>query len=139
MPTDLSKHARTLVEQYRLEGNAFQLRVRAEFPADRNRAHGARSRRLSGTEPDRSRPATGRPLTRAAIEKATRCSCGARPRPRPASPNDKHLAFVRARPSGIVRHAVQPSSGLAEVVIPPRSALVGREVFPGMVTESGDL
>jgi di/tricarboxylate transporter len=30
-------------------------------------------------------------------------------------------------------------SGLAEVVIPPRSALVGDTVFPGMVTDSGDL
>src|SRR5262245_24944849 len=31
------------------------------------------------------------------------------------------------------------SSGLAEVVIPPRSPLVGDVVFPGMVTDSGDL
>ena len=30
-------------------------------------------------------------------------------------------------------------SGVAEVVIPPRSDLVGETVFPGMVTESGDL
>jgi di/tricarboxylate transporter len=30
-------------------------------------------------------------------------------------------------------------SGAAEVVIPPRSALIGESVFPGMVTESGDL
>lgn len=30
-------------------------------------------------------------------------------------------------------------SGVAEVVIPPRSGLVGEEVYPGMVTESGDL
>ena len=30
-------------------------------------------------------------------------------------------------------------SGLAEVVIPPRSGLIGQKVFPGMVTESGDL
>jgi di/tricarboxylate transporter len=30
-------------------------------------------------------------------------------------------------------------SGVAEVMIPPRSALVGDRVFPGMVTESGDL
>jgi di/tricarboxylate transporter len=30
-------------------------------------------------------------------------------------------------------------SGVAEVVIPPRSDLVGRVVFPGMVTDSGDL
>src|SRR5262249_20577395 len=31
------------------------------------------------------------------------------------------------------------ASGLAEVVIPPRSALIGQTVFPGMVTPSGDL
>jgi di/tricarboxylate transporter len=30
-------------------------------------------------------------------------------------------------------------SGVAEVVIPPRSELVGEPAFPGMVTESGDL
>jgi di/tricarboxylate transporter len=30
-------------------------------------------------------------------------------------------------------------SGVAEVVIPPRSALVGDRAFPGMVTESGEL
>ena len=31
------------------------------------------------------------------------------------------------------------SSGLAEVMIPPRSGLIGAAVFPGMVTQSGDL
>ena len=30
-------------------------------------------------------------------------------------------------------------SGVAEVLVPPRSALIGETVFPGMVTESGDL
>jgi di/tricarboxylate transporter len=30
-------------------------------------------------------------------------------------------------------------SGVAEIVIPPRSQLVGDKAFPGMVTESGDL
>jgi len=40
---------------------------------------------------------------------------------------------------------VDPSSlltrgrGVAEVVIPPRSGLIGESAFPGMVTESGDL
>jgi di/tricarboxylate transporter len=34
---------------------------------------------------------------------------------------------------------VSRRSGLAEVVVPPRSALIGEAVFPGMVTESGDL
>jgi di/tricarboxylate transporter len=31
------------------------------------------------------------------------------------------------------------TSGVAEVVIPPRSLLTGERVFPGMVTDSGDL
>jgi di/tricarboxylate transporter len=31
------------------------------------------------------------------------------------------------------------TSGVAEVIIPPRSELAGERVFPGMVTESGDL
>src|SRR4051812_6726386 len=31
------------------------------------------------------------------------------------------------------------TSGVAEVVIPPRSGLTGERVFPGMVTDSGDL
>jgi di/tricarboxylate transporter len=34
---------------------------------------------------------------------------------------------------------VSRRSGVAEVVVPPRSALIGETVFPGMVTESGDL
>jgi di/tricarboxylate transporter len=35
--------------------------------------------------------------------------------------------------------ALTPETGLAEVVIPPRSGLIGATVFPGMVTESGEL
>jgi di/tricarboxylate transporter len=34
---------------------------------------------------------------------------------------------------------VSRGSGVAEVLIPPRSALVGSTMFPGMTTESGDL
>lgn len=34
---------------------------------------------------------------------------------------------------------VSRRSGLAEVLVPPRSALIGETVFPGMVTDSGDL
>lgn len=32
-----------------------------------------------------------------------------------------------------------PSRGVAEIVIPPRSELIGDTAFPGMMTESGDL
>jgi di/tricarboxylate transporter len=30
-------------------------------------------------------------------------------------------------------------TGLAEIIVPPRSELIGRQVFPGMTTDSGDL
>ncbi len=34
---------------------------------------------------------------------------------------------------------VSKGSGVAEVVVPPRSALIGETAFPGMTTDSGDL
>ena len=34
---------------------------------------------------------------------------------------------------------IDRESGLTEVVVPPRSSFVGEEVYPGMVTESGEL
>ena len=41
---------------------------------------------------------------------------------------------ARGRPALLTRE-----SGVAEVVVPPRSELIGARSFPGMVTESGDL
>jgi di/tricarboxylate transporter len=141
MPTDLSKHARTLVEQYRLVGNAFQLRVRPSSP-------------LIGTAPTAidlsaypglsligsQAGATGRPLTRAAIEEGDTLLLRGEADAAASFANDLHLAFGAGEAeAGVADTLFNRSSGLAEVVIPPRSAMVGREVFPGMVTESGDL
>ena len=51
-----------------------------------------------------------------------------------------HLAFRDEKAAGQGEETLfNRSSGLAEVVIPPRSGLIGQSVFPGMVTESGDL
>ncbi len=51
-----------------------------------------------------------------------------------------HLAFRDEKAAGQGEDMLfNRSSGLAEVVIPPRSGLIGERVFPGMVTESGDL
>jgi di/tricarboxylate transporter len=53
---------------------------------------------------------------------------------------DKLLAFRSEDASSDVAAALfNRTSGLAEVVIPPRSGLVGQAVFPGMITPSGDL
>ncbi len=54
--------------------------------------------------------------------------------------SDKVLAFrSEDAPAGAADTLFNRSSGLAEVVIPPRSGMVGQPVFPGMVTPSGDL
>jgi di/tricarboxylate transporter len=51
-----------------------------------------------------------------------------------------HLAIQPAgAPIGVAETLFNRDSGLAEVVIPPRSGLVGQSVFPGMATPSGDL
>ena len=63
-------------------------------------------------------------------------------RPRTSSPNFSAHArtlvadYALARDPGTLLTA---SSGVAEVVIPPRSELIGDLAYPGMVTDSGDL
>jgi di/tricarboxylate transporter len=53
---------------------------------------------------------------------------------------DKHLALREDDASAEVASTLfNRESGLAEVVIPPRSGYIGQSVFPGMATPSGDL
>jgi len=139
MPSDLSRHARTLVEQYRLEGNAFSLRVRPSSPLI-----GTATAALSlDAYPGLSLigvKAGGRPAARPSIEEGDTLLLRGETAAAASFANDMHLAFSPEESEQAVSDTLfNRSSGLAEVVIPPRSALVGREVFPGMVTESGDL
>jgi di/tricarboxylate transporter len=46
---------------------------------------------------------------------------------------------VGATPREVPEALFTRQAGVAEVVVPPRSPLIGEVVFPGMVTESGDL
>jgi di/tricarboxylate transporter len=139
MPSDLSRHARTLVEQYRLEGNAFSLRVRPSSPlvgtataALDFSAYPGLS--LIGLKVD------GRPAARPQIKEGDTLLLRGETATVASFANNMHLAFSPDDAQQELSDTLfNRSSGLAEVVIPPRSALVGREVFPGMVTESGDL
>ena len=119
----------------------FQLRVRATSPYVGQSAGGARPRR-------RRRPAARR---RAGRAPARRCAAPRWPRATillvrgdaeaaAALAADMHLAFREDDAAASVEDTLfNRSSGLAEVMIPPRSAMIGQTVFPGMVTESGDL
>jgi di/tricarboxylate transporter len=141
LPSDLSRHARTLIEQYRLADGVFKLRVRAGSPyigvlataIDLKPYPGLSL--VSAQTGDGSGPLRTRPfavsdilIVRGDAESAARMAA------------DQHLAFRQEdAASDVAETLFNRASGLAEVVIPPRSGLVGQAVFPGMVTDSGDL
>ena len=140
LPQDLSMHARTLVEQFRLTDDVHQLRVRPES-------------RLVGTDraaldlADRpglslltlARSDTGAPrldaiaagdvlLVRGDAEAVAALAA------------DLTLGLRDDVDAGPVERSLfHAASGLAEVLVPPRSPLIGEHMFPGMVTPSGDL
>lgn len=140
MPADLSLHAKTLVEQYGLADGVFQMRVRAASP-------------YVGLPPADIDLSSFPGLQIVAVQDGE----SAAPLRRPVADGDHILVRGHAEAAAALAAQMQLSfredaiggqgeetlfnrrSGLAEVVIPPRSGLVGHTVFPGMVTDSGDL
>ena len=140
MPADLSQHARTLVEQYGLADGIFQLRVRATSPyvslSPQNIDLTAfPDVQLVAVHEGESAAPLRRPvedgdhmLVRGTAEAAATLAKG------------MHLSFRENTASDQGEETLfNRRSGLAEVVIPPRSRLIGQTMFPGMVTDSGDL
>jgi di/tricarboxylate transporter len=151
LPSDLSRHAHTLVEQYRLTSEVQWLRIREDSPlvgADRNALD------LS------SRPGLALVSVRTAdSEGALKAASGQGLEMRRDKLQAGDIVVVRGEaaaagelaqelgltivdevdPSGAANRLFNRNSGLAEVVIKPRSPLIGERFFPGMVTPSGDL
>lgn len=139
IPPDLSRHARTLIEQYRLEDGAHRLSVRADsqllgLPATAVNLFEYPGATLVGiTTADTAGDSGMRTLSegdllmvRGEANVIGRIADELGLAPRGAEEDVAQTLFGR-------------TSGLAEVVLPPRSPLIGSSVFPGMVTESGDL
>lgn len=141
MPADFSRHAKTLVEQYGLASGVYQMRVRATSPFIGGPASAIELR----TYPDLQLVAvqegeTAGPLRRPVIAEGDHLLLRGDAQSAAAFAADKHLAFSESAAPGQGEETLfNRNSGLAEVVIPPRSGLIGQNVFPGMVTESGDL
>jgi di/tricarboxylate transporter len=141
LPADFSRHARTLSEQYRLDGSYFHLKLRAESSLV---GTATRAIDLSGSP--------GLAIVRAKDEAAVEID---RESPLPAGaslvvsgPADVVLAFAEAQDlamlaagddSGVEDILFTRSSGLAEIMLPPRSRLIGETAFPGMASANGDL
>jgi di/tricarboxylate transporter len=141
IPPDLSRHARTLVEQYRLDDGVFFLRLRPGspligMPRTAIDLAGHPGLALVGVQDGKD----GTPLRRLTLAEGDMLVVRGDAESAGALAVDKHLAFRSEDGGGDVADALfNRASGLAEVVIPPRSGFVGQAVFPGMVTPSGDL
>jgi di/tricarboxylate transporter len=141
MPADFSRHAKTLVEQYGLASGIYQLRVRASSPY----VGAAPSAIDLGAYPGLELAAvqegdSAGPLRRARIAEGDHLLLRGDADSAASFAAQMHLAFREEAASGKGEETLfNRRSGLAEVVIPPRSGLIGQSVFPGMVTESGDL
>jgi di/tricarboxylate transporter len=151
LPSDLSRHAHTLVEQYRLTSDVQWLRIRddsALVGTDRNAFD------LS------SRPGLALVSVRTAESAgALKAASGEALEMRRDTLQAGDIVVVRGEtaavgelaqefgltiidevdPTGAANRLFNRNSGLAEVVIKPRSPLIGERFFPGMVTPSGDL
>lgn len=140
LPADFSRHAHTLVEQYRIADGTHRLRVRAGSPLI-GRSVGALDLQqypgvsvLGLTDDAGAERATDARegdhlLVRGDAQGVARLA------------NDLHLAIREPleETQTLANALFNRSSGLAEVVIPPRSALIGQTVFAGMATHQGDL
>ncbi|OWJ77907.1 SLC13 family permease [Haematobacter genomosp. 1] len=141
LPTDLSRHASTLVEQYRLSSEVQTLRIREDSP-------------LVGTSRRALDLSDREGLALVSVTPGGEGTSGQR-----AQLNAGDIVVVRGESAAVGEFAQElglvmvdavsadettntlfnRNSALAEVVIKPRSPLIGERFFPGMVTPSGDL
>jgi di/tricarboxylate transporter len=141
LPADFSQHARTLVEEFRLEDGLHRLRVRSSSPfigASRETVDLSDHPGLSLVAIEESEP--GKPLQRPALAEGNVLLVRGDADAAGRFAADKRLAFRSEEGAGNVAETLfNRGSGLAEVMVPPRSKLVGQTVFAGMSTPGGDL
>lgn len=136
IPPDLSGHARTLVEEYRLTESVVRLRLRAGSPwVGRSRADlDLAGAGLMAVQP----PGTG---SRDGVLAADDDVLVKGPMDAIAALAGEADLAIRAQdtPDDLAAALMDRTAGLAEVLVPPRSALIGQDVFPGMASDAGDL
>ncbi|GGE31546.1 SLC13 family permease [Agaricicola taiwanensis] len=140
LPADFSRHAQTLVEHYGLRDGVFRLRVRASSPyvgmapTDVNLMNDPRLELMAVQA-----GASAMPLRAAAVSEGDYLLVRGEAEAVANLAAEQHLALRDGADEEAGQSLFSRHSGLAEVVIPPRSALIGSAMFPGMITDSGDL
>jgi di/tricarboxylate transporter len=135
-PSDLSRYARTIVEHYALEHDLYQLRVRERSPFVGVAPDSLDLRDYPGLTLVAVQP--GHANGRAAAESALAADDMIVVRGDADQVSrivlDKVLAIgMQAVAGGDGGRLLTRELGVAEVVVPPRSPLIGQTVFPGMV------
>lgn len=149
LPADFSSHASTLSEQYRLVGQFFRLKVREDSPVVGTQARSLDLAGFPGLRIVRLKDAEGAPMgeDRPLLPGQSIIVSGAADTVA-ALAGAKGLALVGvaateegevAESTALEQAFFNRASGLAEVVIPPRSRLVGTQAFPGMTAGDGEL
>lgn len=139
MPRDLSDHARTLLEQYARSEPFARVRVRSGSP-------------LIGRRTDDLDLAAVAPVRLIAVQGTER-----RPSGETVHAGDRLLVRGDTESIGILKKEakltglgqggrltradalIDQTFGVAEMVVAPRSSMVGETVFPGMLNTNGDL
>jgi di/tricarboxylate transporter len=140
LPRDFSAHAQTLVEQFRLEDGLHRLRVRPSSSYVGKPRTGVDLEGYSGLSLVAIQAQDGKPLQRSTIAEDDVLLVRGDNQAAGRLAADQHLAFRSDEgPSGAAETLFNKGSGLAEVVIPPRSKLIGQTAFAGMAARDGDL
>lgn len=144
MPQDLSRHSGTLSEQYQLFEGLYQLEITAASPFV-GTPRAVLEVRLEGENhpglsliairgPDRQAAARHKPLAA-----GDTLIMRGEPEVVEAFVVENGLVHVGQAARPVQEALFNETFGFVEVVLPPRSGLIGEAVFPGMITESGDL
>jgi di/tricarboxylate transporter len=140
LPADFSRHAQTLVEHYGLSDGVFRLRVRPDSPLVGKAPAALDAEPFAGLQLMAMHAgASGLPLRGQAVSAGDYLLLRGEAQAAAELAARLRLALREEGAAPSETAMFNRRSGLAEVVIPPRSSLIGRAVHPGMTSDSGDL
>jgi di/tricarboxylate transporter len=142
LPPDLSRYAETLLEQFRLTAGVHALRVHEGSPLAGTARQSVDFSDRPGLELVTIKTADGRGVRReGALESGDLVIVRGEAEAIGSLAQELDLGLVATgdAPERLQDALFNRDSGLAEVLIPPRSPLIGERFYPGMVTRTGDM
>ncbi|WP_044574500.1 SLC13 family permease [Arthrobacter alpinus] len=139
-PKDLSDHPRVILSHYWPEEHEL---LRLHVPADSPHAGEPIAGVLPGVRGEvhllTVQDADGRPLATETLESGNYLVVRGAPLAISAFAKEHDMVVEATRTGSVACGLVSKSFGVAEVLVAPRSNLIGTDIYPGMVTASGAL